>query len=181
MSVFDPNNPKGAGGYDAIEPLSLVDRHSTFDGSYTTARDIRIEGKASGAISSAGSVLIAEGAVVAASVEAENILVSGDLTGDVRCRGRLHVTSTGRLRGTVSTAILVIDEGAVYEGELDMGAASKFRGFGNDPVPINAAATGQSSSTTFIRRLGGPETAWGGDDEKESSSTPADGDDAARN
>ncbi|MFM8593804.1 MAG: hypothetical protein ACKOCK_05365 [Chloroflexota bacterium] len=91
------------------------------------------------------------------------------------------MTSPGRLRGTVSTAILVIDEGAVYEGELDMGAASKFRGFGNDPVPINAAATGQSSSTTFIRRLGGPETAWGGDDEEESSSTPADGDDAARN
>ena len=185
MSYFNPTDmPHQPSSFDAGEPLSLVDRHSSFEGSFATSRDIRIEGKASGTISSAGTVVIAEGASVTATIEAEHLIVSGDLMGEVRCRGRLQVSPTGRLRGKVSTAILVIDEGAVYEGELDMGAAtSKFRSFGNEPVPITAATSAQaapSNSTTFIRRLGGPETAWNGQPGSEQPAASPENDDAAR-
>ena len=46
--------------------------------------------------------------------------VAGDLHGEVNCRGRLQIMPSGRLRGKVNTQTLVINEGAYYEGQLDM-------------------------------------------------------------
>jgi len=108
-------------------------------------------------------------------VLAENISVAGNLSGDIVCRGRLHMMPSGRVRGKISTETLVINEGAYYEGQLEM-AAPEDRNK-RPPTSLPGAAGGSStsstptsesrgsadrgaSSTTFIRRLGGPETAW---------------------
>lgn len=159
-----------AGDYRAVEddfgtaePFSLIDRHSSFDGTYRTDRDLRIEGEARGTISCQGTLFVAEGARVDATVDAENIMIAGELSGEIRCRGRLQLMPSGRMRGQVSTHALVINEGAIYEGQLEMSSMEPSRSTrGSEPVPINAASEsrGAGQPTTFIRRMGGPETAW---------------------
>ena len=164
---FLPTEGEFGGG----DPFSLIDRNSSFDGTFRSDRDLRIEGEAKGAIECQGTVFVAEGAVVAASVDAENVTVAGELSGEVRCKGRLQVMPSGRLRGKVATQRLVINEGAIYEGQLEMPTADEptriGRAAGVAPVPIASASdhrpTG-GNATTFIRRLGGPETAWEGAD-----------------
>ncbi len=116
-SSYDTNRSQS---YDASEALSLIDRHSTFDGTYRSSRDLRIEGQVKGTIECRGTVHVAQGAQVDAHVEAENIVVAGELSGEIVCRGRLQLMPTGRLRGKVSTQTLVINEGAIYEGQLEM-------------------------------------------------------------
>ncbi len=106
--------------FDAAEALSLIDRHSAFDGTYRSSRDLRIEGQVKGTIECRGTLHVAQGAQVDAHVEAENIVVAGELSGEIVCRGRLQLMPTGRLRGKVSTQTLVINEGAIYEGQLEM-------------------------------------------------------------
>ena len=49
-----------------------------------------------------------------------HVVVAGELSGEIVCRGRLQLMPTGRLRGKVSTQTLVINEGAIYEGQLEM-------------------------------------------------------------
>ncbi len=106
--------------FDSAEALSLIDRHSAFDGTYRSSRDLRIEGQVKGTIECRGTLHVAQGAQVDAHVEAENIVVAGELSGEIVCRGRLQLMPTGRLRGKVSTQTLVINEGAIYEGQLEM-------------------------------------------------------------
>lgn len=106
--------------FDAAEALSLIDRHSAFDGTYRSSRDLRIEGQVKGTIECRGTLHVAQGAQVDAHVEAENVVVAGELSGEIVCRGRLQLMPTGRLRGKVSTQTLVINEGAIYEGQLEM-------------------------------------------------------------
>src|SRR5215211_4510647 len=100
--------------------FSVIDRHSNFDGTFRSSRDLRIEGEVKGTIECQGTLFVAEGANVSAKVEAENIAVAGDLNGDIRCLGRLQIMPSGRVRGKVSTITLVINEGAYYEGQLEM-------------------------------------------------------------
>lgn len=104
----------------ANEPLSLVDRYSSIEGTFATSRDVRVEGVVRGKLTCQGLLYIAEGADVDASVDASNITVAGQLNGDITCRGRLQIATTGRVSATVTTDTLVIDEGAFYEGELNM-------------------------------------------------------------
>lgn len=171
-SVLDANQA-GAGqpGYGEQDSFSVIDRFSRFDGNFVAERDLRVEGNVKGSIDCHGTLFIAEGAIVAARVTAENITVAGDLSGETQCRGRLHLLQTGRVRGQVSTAALVISEGAIYEGELAMADApthqealaarpvvvpSQTESVESVPEPDEPAVT----PSTFIRRLGGPETPW---------------------
>ncbi len=107
----------------ANEPLSLIDRNSSIEGTFTTTRDVRIEGMVRGKIVCQGLLYIAESADIDATVEAASVTVAGKLNGEVTCRGRFQITGTGRVSATVTTEALVIDDGAFYEGDLNMKAA----------------------------------------------------------
>ncbi len=148
----------------AGDPYSLIDRNSSFEGTFKSERDLRIEGNAKGAIECRGTLFVAEGATVDATIDADHVSVAGEVSGEVRCRGRLQLMPSARVRGKIATQSLVINEGAIYEGQLEMAAEEAAprggRGYLNAPVPITAANEARGSSTTFIRRLGGPETAW---------------------
>jgi len=187
-----------AGG-DGVDSFSVIDRHSNFDGTFRSSRDLRIEGEVKGTIECQGTLFVAEGANVSAKVEAENIAVAGDLNGDIRCLGRLQIMPSGRVRGKVSTITLVINEGAYYEGQLEMAPPEERQAGGapramprpatpapvslpqasaSPPKPAPVASGGESttgaSPSTFIRRLGGPETPWDnrGDDQSEEETAP---------
>jgi cytoskeletal protein CcmA (bactofilin family) len=99
---------------------SVIDRSSAFDGVLRTSRNLRIEGQAKGELYCDGTLYVDEGAQVDARVVSANIAVSGTLTGEITCHGKLQILPTGRVSGRVATASLIIQEGAVYEGELRM-------------------------------------------------------------
>ncbi len=169
---------------DQNESMSVIDRFSSFDGTYQSTRDVRIEGQVKGTIECQGTVHIAQGANVNARIEADNISVAGDLDGDINCRGRLQILPSGKVRGKINTVTLVINEGAHYEGQLEMatednrlssGRPARPRpslSSGSGPVPIGGASdsgrsseqpalgAGQAGGNTFIRRFGGQETNW---------------------
>lgn len=168
------------GGEPGDESISVIDRFSNFDGVFHSTRDLRIEGQVKGTIDCQGTLHVAQGANVNAKIEAENISVAGDLDGDINCRGRLQLLPSGRVRGKVNTVTLVINEGAYYEGQLEMappdqrlsggrGSARNRALAGNSgPVPLASAGTDQArpagepsaGGSTFIRRFGGQETSW---------------------
>jgi cytoskeletal protein CcmA (bactofilin family) len=152
----------------SFDTASLVDRHSAFDGTFRSQRDLRVEGELKGNVTCEGTLVVSEGATIAATVEAEHITVAGELTGEIRCRGRLQILPSGRVRATVSTGSLVIQEGAIYEGQLEMAGIDR-----TTLRPIRARSSIASTSgdsgvderqpgngTTYIRRLGSPEAPW---------------------
>ena len=152
----------------SFDTASLVDRHSTFDGNFRSQRDLRVEGELKGNVTCEGTLFVSEGATITATVEAEHITVAGELTGEIRCRGRLQILPSGRVRANVSTGSLVIQEGAIYEGQLEMAGIDR-----STLRPIRARSSigsvdtdpGQperqpGNGTTYIRRLGSPEAPW---------------------
>src|SRR5215218_254939 len=152
----------------SFDTASLVDRHSAFDGDFRSQRDLRVEGELKGNVICDGTLFVSEGATIAAAVEAEHVTVAGELTGEIRCRGRLQILPSGRVRAGVSTGSLVIQEGAIYEGQLEMAGIEfsslrpirprpSIASVSNDP---GAAERQPENGTTFIRRLGSPEAPW---------------------
>jgi cytoskeletal protein CcmA (bactofilin family) len=152
----------------SFDTASLVDRHSTFDGNFRSQRDLRVEGELKGNVTCEGTLFVSEGATITATVEAEHVTVAGELTGEIRCRGRLQILPSGRVRANVSTGSLVIQEGAIYEGQLEMAGIDR-----STLRPIRARSSiapvdtdpGQperqpGNGTTYIRRLGSPEAPW---------------------
>jgi cytoskeletal protein CcmA (bactofilin family) len=99
---------------------SVIDPHARFNGKYVSDRDLRIEGEAQGEIECQGTLIISPQAKVRSAIKAHNVIVNGDYEGDVDCGGRFEIGSTGRVKGTVKTQVLVVKEGAHWEGSVTM-------------------------------------------------------------
>jgi cytoskeletal protein CcmA (bactofilin family) len=99
---------------------SVIDPHARFNGKYVSDRDLRIEGEAQGEIECQGTLIISPQARVRSAIKAHNVIINGDYEGDVDCGGRFEVGATGRVKGAVKTQVLVVKEGAHWEGSVTM-------------------------------------------------------------
>jgi cytoskeletal protein CcmA (bactofilin family) len=119
---------------------SVIDPHARFNGKYVSDRDLRIEGEASGEIECSGTLIISPQAKVRSSISAANVIINGDYEGDVDCGGRFEIGSTGRVKGKVKAQVLVVKEGAHFEGAVLMSPDT--RGATAAPAPAAAQASG---------------------------------------
>lgn len=99
---------------------TVVGPKSFFDGTLRCESSMRIKGTASGEITCSKSLIIEESATVNARVTSANATVAGKLDGSIVCEGRLEILATGRVTGELSAGVLVIQEGAFFEGHLKM-------------------------------------------------------------
>ena len=113
-------------------------------------RDVlRVDGKISGKIESDGELVVGENGEIDAEVHVGVLSVSGKVAGTMKVRDKVEIHAKGRISGdlTVEKPNLVIHEGAVFEGDVNMNAARK------DPDQKSAAPKNPNIATVApIRR-----------------------------
>jgi len=140
-----PGEPSTGSPADARRDASegILDSHARFNGKFVSDRDLRIDGEAQGEIECQGTLVLSPQARVRASIKAHNVVVNGDYEGNVDSGGRFEIGSTGRVKGEIKTQVLVIKEGAFFEGSVIMARKTPAEGAG---VGAGAAAEGGSAS-----------------------------------
>jgi cytoskeletal protein CcmA (bactofilin family) len=53
------------------------------------------------------------------------VVVHGTVTGDIRATSRLEIRKPAKVKGNISSSVLVIEEGASFEGKCAMGGDVK--------------------------------------------------------
>ena len=93
-------------------------------GKLSFATPTRIEGKLKGELRATALVVIGPQAVVQANVQAEKLVVLGEVRGQVQNASRIEICSGGRLYGDIETKCLVVEDGGTFEGRSKMGGAT---------------------------------------------------------
>lgn len=135
----------------------ILDSHARFNGKFVSDRDLRIDGEAQGEIECQGTLVLSPQARVRASIKAHNVVINGDYEGDVDSGGRFEIGSTGRVKGEVKTQVLVIKEGAFFEGSVAMTRKTPTEGAA--ATGSSAAGESGSSSSTSAKASGGGSSA----------------------
>ena len=86
---------------------------------------MRIDGKVSGTIVSEGELVVGESGEVEAEVRVGTLSVSGKLNGKVTASDKIEIHPKGRVTGdlTLAKPNLVIHEGGIFDGTIEMGTA----------------------------------------------------------
>ena len=107
------------------------------DGTVRFTSVLRVDGKVKGKIVSEKELVIGEGGDVDAEVEVGSISVSGRLAGKITVRERMEVYPGARVRGEIRLKAphLVIEDGAIFEGRVQMGEGAGVRA---DEPPVEA-------------------------------------------
>jgi cytoskeletal protein CcmA (bactofilin family) len=90
-------------------------------GKLSFATPTRIEGKLKGEIRASDLLVVGPQAIVQANVQADKLVVLGEIRGQVLGANRIEICAGGKLYGDVETKALVIHEGATFEGRSKMG------------------------------------------------------------
>jgi cytoskeletal protein CcmA (bactofilin family) len=99
-------------------------KDSLFNGKMTSEGIFRLDGKVEGEIFHSGTLIIGDTAVIKGKVEVNTLTLNGMLQGQVIAKDRLEIHSKGKLYGTISTPILIIQDGGIFEGDCRMGSKS---------------------------------------------------------
>jgi cytoskeletal protein CcmA (bactofilin family) len=108
------------GKEQVADSTSLLSKNVKIEGEIQGPENLHIEGFIKGSIKLSGDVFVCSTGIVEADVEAKNIVIQGELKGNVMARQQLEIHPTGKLIGDCSAASIDIKEGAVFEGRSNM-------------------------------------------------------------
>jgi cytoskeletal protein CcmA (bactofilin family) len=95
---------------------AILDQGASFEGKLTFEGTVQLGGDFKGEIFTKDILIVNEGAVVQAQIEADTIIISGIVEGNIFARRRVIMHPPAVFKGTVTTPSLRIDEGVVFEG-----------------------------------------------------------------
>ena len=91
-----------------------------FDGTLVVEDSIRLEGSFTGQIQTAGTLQITSGADVRAEIQASYVVIAGSFEGQIDSNERIDLLPPGRIRADLRTRRLVVEDGAQFDGKIEM-------------------------------------------------------------
>ena len=94
-------------------------------GDISFADRLQVDGKSTGKLTSeSGTLIIGESGQLEAQVDVGVCVVHGEVRGNIIARSKLEIRRTGRVHGDVLTPVLLVEEGAAFNGAIRMSQES---------------------------------------------------------
>ena len=125
-----------------------MDEGTEFHGELRFRNTFRIDGTVKGRIVSENTLIVGESGEVDAEIECGVVSIRGTVSGRVQGRQRIELLAGSKVQATLVSPSLVIEEGAYFQGECEMGTGQRRRARGapvarptlSDRWPHRAAA-----------------------------------------
>ncbi|MDD5071668.1 MAG: polymer-forming cytoskeletal protein [Patescibacteria group bacterium] len=89
-------------------------------GNFNGQGNIVVEGILEGSLKTNGDVFIGDKAKIAASVEAREARIGGEVTGNIKIKKYMEVAATGKIFGDIECSSLSVERGAILNGKCTM-------------------------------------------------------------
>jgi len=99
---------------------AFLGKDTEFEGKFSFTGAVRIDGKFNGEIESSGTLIVGETATMQSQIHVADMIISGEVHGDVVAENKLEISVPGKLFGNIQTPKLVIEEGVIFEGKCKM-------------------------------------------------------------
>lgn len=103
------------------EYTTVIGADAVFKGELSFEKGVRVDGRIEGKISTKGHLGISQGGKLQADVSAGNIVVEGQVTGNLHAGERVELRKTARLKGDIAATKLLVAEGAAFTGHCRVG------------------------------------------------------------
>lgn len=114
------------GGQSSTATLNaMLGAGSVFEGKLHFEGQVRIDGTFTGEITTTDLLVIGEGAKVSATINCGSVEIRGDITGNVNATDSIVLRATARVQADIYSPSLVIDKGAVFEGNTRMTSGAR--------------------------------------------------------
>ena len=119
--------------------VTIIAEGTEIVGSLNSESDIRINGSMDGEMKVDGKVIVSESGRITGQLSANAAVIAGTVKGDILIEHKLSLSETAHVEGSIRTARLVVEEGAVFQGDCTMQARGQTRPSEGGPVAVEPA------------------------------------------
>jgi cytoskeletal protein CcmA (bactofilin family) len=118
-----PRGPYGTSNAPGFSPSpSHLGPSLRVKGEIIADEDLRLDGSVEGSVSVGGfRITVGPNAHLKADLVAREALISGEVIGDIRAADRIEIQKTASITGHIATGRIVIEEGAYFRGDVEVG------------------------------------------------------------
>jgi cytoskeletal protein CcmA (bactofilin family) len=106
--------------HSAPHDVSILSSGVRIVGKFSSEGNVRIDGHIEGDVSVTGNLTLGDTSLIKGDISARNITISGKVEGAVFASEKLILESPSELHGDLTAKILVIQEGASFNGKSSM-------------------------------------------------------------
>ena len=115
-----PKGKENAKAKDASKQTTYLGKNLIINGNISGEGSLIILGKFEGEFDINGQLKIAQGAEVKGNIKATGVSINGIVNGSVEASERILLDTTASMKGRLITPKISIQDGAVFDGELQM-------------------------------------------------------------
>ncbi len=119
-----PTNAAAAVGNDS--GLTCVIAEGTvIDGKFTCAENVRLDGKITGEVQVQKKLVMGPSGIIEGIINATNTAIQGKIKGNLKVSENLQLLSTANINGDINANSMSVEEGAVYNGKINVTGKKK--------------------------------------------------------
>jgi cytoskeletal protein CcmA (bactofilin family) len=127
----------------------------TVKGEIYSREELFVDGEIQGSIELQHRLTVGPNGKVRASVKAKEVVVHGSIHGDVHSAEKIIIREKGSLVGDITTAGIVIEDGAYFKGSIDIVRAEPVKKSSSEPVPASEKASEHGRRADIAPRVSG--------------------------
>jgi len=104
---------------------AFLRKDTEFEGKFTFHGTTRIDGHLKGEILTERTLIVGEGGMIEANIHASDIVINGEIHGNIIADQIIDIRAPGKVFGNIQAPIVVLDEGAIFEGNCQMHQADE--------------------------------------------------------
>lgn len=105
---------------EQVKISTLIGEGAELGGNFSAKGSARVDGHIEGDVTVEGTLIVGATGRVSGNVSAEAVLIGGEVLGNVDAPKKAELTASAKVLGDIATAVIVIDEHAVFQGRVDM-------------------------------------------------------------
>ena len=104
----------------AADGYSVIDDQLSISGDIQTEGTIRVDGRVEGTLHRVDTLIIGAGGTVVGNVEGREVVIGGDLCGNLVVSGRVEVQASATVQGDIHAAAVMLQEGGTVHGHVSI-------------------------------------------------------------
>lgn len=133
--------------------MTVIGTDTRIKGEMFFEKSAKILGGFEGKITAQGEVQISKGANCNAAIEAQSVIVDGQVTGPIIAHGQLTLTANAQVQGDLTAGTLVVAQGASFVGHCNVGPAAQDMLSGNQTTSNAAQSTTQEVKNNLSTKV----------------------------
>lgn len=129
------------------EQGTIIGQEMRVRGSIQGDEDITVYGRIEGNVRIGKTLVVEESGIIKAEqIDVANIVINGALAGNIEASESILINAGGRVIGDLKAPRIVLSEGALFRGMVDMGPVPAIEASAKDEIPMTTRASSAARS-----------------------------------